>query len=81
MNKSNKQIFEQAHEISIHISFAQKFRLNNYTELSSWARGQNYGLSLHLLPFFVHASNLGSGQHLHGPSLLNNAISIKLSHG
>ena len=74
-------IFEQAHGNKEHISFAQKFRLNDYTDLSSGARVQNYGLSLHLLPYLVYASSEGSGQHLHGPLLLHNTISIKLSHG
>ena len=50
-------VFKQAHEILVHISFAEKFRLNDYTDLSSGARGQNYGLSLHLLPFFVYESS------------------------
>ena len=35
--------------------------INAYTDVSSEARGLNFDLSLHLHPYFMHASNEGSG--------------------
>ena len=36
-----------------------------HADVSSRARGQIYGLSLHLYPYFVYASSEGSGESTH----------------
>ena len=51
-----------------------------YDDMSSKARGLNFGPSLHLHPYFVDASSEGSGESAHradssGPSLADDAVS------
>ena len=40
----------------------QKPPLNAHSDVSSRARGLNFGLSLHLHPYFVYASSEDSGE-------------------
>ena len=42
--------------------YAQKPTLNAYADVSS---GPNFGLSLHLHPYFVYASSEGAGKSAH----------------
>ena len=49
--------------------------INIYADVSSDARGLNFGLSIHLQPYFVYASNEG----LPEPLLLADAISTEIS--
>ena len=44
------------------ISYAEKLPLNDHVDLSSRARGVNFGLNLHLHPYYVIAGSYGSGQ-------------------
>ena len=46
-----------AHEILVLIAHAQSHTQNMHVQLASEARGLNFGLSLHLHPYFVHASS------------------------
>ena len=49
--------------ILVLIVCAQK-PLKTHGDVSSMARGQNYGLSLHLHPYFVYASSKGSDEYV-----------------
>ena len=49
--------------------------INIYADVSSDANGLNFGLSIHLHPYFVYASNKGLPESL----LLADAISTKIS--
>ena len=39
--------------------------LNINSDVSSWVRGVNFGLRLHLHPYFVNARSKGSGKSAH----------------
>ena len=52
----------QNHDILARIAYAQTPQLNAHAEVFSGARGLNFGLSLHLHPYFVYASSEGSGE-------------------
>ena len=49
-----------AHKILVLIAYAQKPPLNIHNLVSSRVRGQIFGLSLQLLPYFVYAEREGS---------------------
>ena len=51
--------------ILVLIAYAQKPSLNAHADISSGARGLNFGLSLHLLTNFVYSSSEGSGESVH----------------
>ena len=59
------------------IAYAQEPPLNAHAEVSSSARCLNFGLGLHLYPYFMYASSEGSGESVHSPEhpLLDNVIS------
>ena len=44
------------HEISVLIAYAQMPLINTHSSVSSYARGLNFGPSLHLHPYFVYVS-------------------------
>ena len=47
------------------IAYVQMPLINAHAVVSSGARGLNFGLSLHLHPYFVYASSKGSGKSAH----------------
>ena len=51
------------HDILVLIAHAQKPRLNDHADISSGARGLNFGLSLHPYPYLVYASSECSNKH------------------
>ena len=53
------------HEILVLVAFPQKRLINVLAYVSSGARGLNFGLSLHLHPYFVCASSKCSGKYVH----------------
>ena len=58
--------------------------LHMLADVSSEARGLNFGLCLKLHPYFVYVSSIGSDKYAHctgspGPSLLDNMISTQIS--
>ena len=65
-----------AHKISVLITYVKTpLRLiNAHADIFSIARSLNFGLSLHLHPFFVYASSEGFGESAH----IADAISIKI---
>ena len=64
------------------IAYTQKPPINAHVDISSRARGLNFGLSLHLHPYFVFAISEGCGEGADLPKhwLLNIAISTKISY-
>ena len=54
------KIYGSVHEILVLMAYAQTPLINATADISSWARGLNFGLSLHLHPFFVDSSKEGS---------------------
>ena len=53
MMHDKKNIFGPAHEILVLLANAQKLPLNAHADLSGETRDLWFGLSLHLLPYFV----------------------------
>ena len=54
-----------ANEILELIAYVQKPPLNANADFSSWAKGQNVGLSLYIHTYFEYASSEYSGQSEH----------------
>ena len=50
-------IYERKLEVFVLIADGQTHHLNTHVDISSRARGQNFGLSLHLHTNFVYASD------------------------
>ena len=63
LNCSCQSCNRPEHDILVLIAHAQKPRLNDHADISSGARGLNFGLSLHLHPEFVYASSGYSDEH------------------
>ena len=59
---------ECAHMILVFILCEQKPPINANADISSKARCFNFGLSLHLHPYFVYASSESSGECISGMS-------------
>ena len=57
-------------EILALTAHAQKPPLNAYSDVSSGTRSLNFGLGLHLHPYFMHASSEGSDETAHVRSLV-----------
>ena len=76
-------IYGSVHEISVlaHMrKYAQMPLINVHADVSSEAGGLNFGLRLHLHPYFVNASSEGSYESAHRlSSLLVDAINTKIS--
>ena len=58
-------VFGKAHEILILVAYAQKPLLNHNAEVSSGAKGLNFGPSVRLYPNFVHASSKCLSESVH----------------
>ena len=54
-----------AHEILVLAAYAEKPPSNTHAYISSGAKGLNFGLSLHLHPYFVYASSKSSSESAH----------------
>ena len=54
--------------------YVTKPPISTHVDVSSGARGLNFGLSLYQHPYFVYASSESSGESVNEPSLLVNAI-------
>ena len=70
---------EPERDILVLTAHAHQTPLNAHADISTVARGLNFGMSLHLHIYFMHAINEGSGEpvQLHispEPSLFENAI-------
>ena len=58
-------LYEPAHKLMVLITYTQKPPTKALAEVSSWARGLNFGLSILQLPYFAHASSEGSNETAH----------------
>ena len=54
-----------AHEILVHIAYAQKRPLNAHADIFSRAGGLKFDQILYLLPYFVYASSEVTGESVH----------------
>ena len=52
-------IYGPAYEILVLITHAQKPPINTHADISRGAKGLNFGLNLHLHPFFVYVGSNG----------------------
>ena len=59
------QIYGLTHKILVLNAYVQKPPLDANADAPITNKGLTFGLSLHLNPYFVYASNIGSGQTVH----------------
>ena len=55
-------LFRPILENSVLITYAHNPHVNTHSDVSNKATGLNFGLSLHLHPYFVKVSSEGSGK-------------------
>ena len=54
-----------AHKIAVLITYVQMPLMNSHADISSKAKGLNFGLSLYLHSYFVYWSSKGSSESVH----------------
>ena len=78
-NHRNQNKSETSQYMRIQYLSHMRQNLQQTPNVSSKARGLNFGPSLHLHPYFVYESSEGYGKPAPEPSWLDNAIITKIS--